>query len=280
MESENEVRTRRPRRSKADIEEAINKAAIGQIKKKGFSLALVTDIVKRAKIEPIVFYNRYKNLDEFYDEFVKNYDYWLVDTIHDTPDQLSTEEGYSNILERIFNSLFKDEIMAELIRWEIAEGNHITERTARLRELHAIELNNNYLTQFRELNPDIDIPALSALIVGGIYYLILHRDRSAITGIDINTPEGKNRIVKAIRSFSALLFHDKANKLLAEGATENSAEEYRRRFEKTCRNRLENDYRVHIEEVMQARQKADRDNIARLLRNEGISEEIINRCIK
>ncbi len=66
----NEIKkTRRPRRSKADIESAILKAAIAQIKKKGFSMALVTDIVKRAKIEPIVFYNRYKNLDEFYDTF-------------------------------------------------------------------------------------------------------------------------------------------------------------------------------------------------------------------
>ena len=72
MESENEVKARRPRRSKADIEDAIHKAAVSQIKKKGFSLALVTDIVKRAKIEPVVFYNRYKNLDEFYDTFVKD----------------------------------------------------------------------------------------------------------------------------------------------------------------------------------------------------------------
>ena len=70
METTNEMKSRRPRRSKADIEAAIQRAAVAQIKKKGFSLALVTDIVKRAKIEPVVFYNRYKNLDEFYDKFV------------------------------------------------------------------------------------------------------------------------------------------------------------------------------------------------------------------
>lgn len=76
MEKNNDERqARRPRRSKADIENAIEKAAIAQIKKKGFARSQVTDIVKRAKIEPIVFYNRYKNLEEFYEGFVKRYDY-------------------------------------------------------------------------------------------------------------------------------------------------------------------------------------------------------------
>ena len=107
MEPANEVKTRRPRRSKADIEEAINKAAVAQIKKKGFSLALVTDIVKRAKIEPIVFYNRYKNLDEFYDEFVKNYDYWLSDLVRDSMEEIGSEEGYSNILEKLLTNLMQ-----------------------------------------------------------------------------------------------------------------------------------------------------------------------------
>ena len=125
MEPANEVKTRRPRRSKADIEEAINKAAVAQIKKKGFSLALVTDIVKRAKIEPIVFYNRYKNLDEFYDEFVKNYDYWLSDLVRDSMEEIGSEEGYSNILEKLLTNLMQEEIMTELLRWEIAEGNHM-----------------------------------------------------------------------------------------------------------------------------------------------------------
>ena len=56
MATMNDTKTRRPRRSKADIEAAIQRAAIAQIKKKGFSLALVTDIVKRAKIEPVVIF--------------------------------------------------------------------------------------------------------------------------------------------------------------------------------------------------------------------------------
>ena len=276
MEPANEVKTRRPRRSKADIEEAIHKAAVAQIKKKGFSLALVTDIVKRAKIEPIVFYNRYKNLDEFYDEFVKNYDYWLSDLVRDSIEEIGSEEGYSNILEKLLTNLMSEEIMTELLRWEIAEGNHITERTSRLRELHALELVNSYGDLYRREN--LDIAAITALMVAGIYYLVLHKDRSTFAGIDINTIPGKRRMLKAIRSIASMMFREEENSRLSTCDGDEEAT-YRRNYEAACRERVESDFRDHVEDLMEARRIADRKRIAENLRVQGISEELIARCV-
>lgn len=277
MEPANEVKTRRPRRSKADIEEAINKAAVAQIKKKGFSLALVTDIVKRAKIEPIVFYNRYKNLDEFYDEFVKNYDYWLSDLVRDSMEEIGSEEGYSNILEKLLTNLMQEEIMTELLRWEIAEGNHITERTSRLRELHAIELINSYSELYHREN--FDIPAITAILVAGIYYLVLHKDRSTFAGIDINTIPGKRRMLKAIRNISSLMFREEENLRLADASGDEDVETYRRNYEAACRERVESDFRDHVEDLMEARRIADRQRIAENMRAQGISEDVIEQCV-
>lgn len=277
MEPANEVKTRRPRRSKADIEEAIHKAAVAQIKKKGFSLALVTDIVKRAKIEPIVFYNRYKNLDEFYDEFVKNYDYWLSDLIRDSVEEIGSEEGYSNILEKLLTNLMQEEIMTELLRWEIAEGNHITERTSRLRELHAVELINSYSSIYQREH--FDISAITALIVAGIYYLVLHKDRSTFAGIDINTIPGKRRMLKAIRSIASMMFRAEENYRLSIGNADDEAETYRRNYEAACRERVESDFRDHVEDLMEARRIADRKRIAENMRALGLSEDMIARCV-
>ncbi len=277
MEPANEVKTRRPRRSKADIEEAINKAAVAQIKKKGFSLALVTDIVKRAKIEPIVFYNRYKNLDEFYDEFVKNYDYWLSDLVRDSMEEIGSEEGYSNILEKLLTNLMQEEIMTELLRWEIAEGNHITERTSRLRELHAIEMINSYSELYHREN--FDIPAITAILVAGIYYLVLHKDRSTFAGIDINTIPGKRRMLKAIRNISSLMFREEENLRLADASGDEDVETYRRNYEAACRERVESDFRDHVEDLMEARRIADRQRIAENMRAQGIPEEVIEQCV-
>lgn len=277
MEPANETKARRPRRSKADIQEAINKAAIAQIKKKGFALALVTDIVKRAKIEPIVFYNRYKNLDEFYSEFVKRYEFWPGDLISDYVGKIDSGESYSNLLEKLMTNLMSDDIMVELLRWEIAEGNHITERTSRLREIRAIELNNNRASL--PISDNIDITAITALIVAGIYYLVLHKDRSTFVGIDINTIPGKRRVLKAIRAISAMMFEaDENNRLNLANADEETLT-YRRNYEAACRERVESDYRDHVEDLIRAKILADRQRIAKRMRSEGIPDEIIDLCV-
>lgn len=277
MEPANEVKTRRPRRSKADIEEAIHKAAVAQIKKKGFSLALVTDIVKRAKIEPIVFYNRYKNLDEFYGEFVKNYDYWLSDLVRSSVGEIGSEEGYSNLIEKLMTNLMSDDIMTEILRWEIAEGNHITERTSRLRELHALELNNSYANIYNR--EDTDIAAITALIVAGVYYLVLHKDRSTFAGIDINTLPGKRRILNAIRTLSSMMFGPEETNRLNPANFDEATLAYRRNFETSCRERVESDFRDHVEDLIRARRDSDRNRIAACLRSEGIPEDVIERCV-
>ena len=275
MESENEVKARRPRRSKADIEDAIHKAAVSQIKKKGFSQALVTDIVKRAKIEPVVFYNRYKNLDEFYDTFVKDYDYWLSDLVRDSIENIDSEEAYSNVIEKILNNLLSDDIMTELLRWEVAEGNNITERTARLRTMHAVDIFRNF--EEKHAGIGIDVTAVSALLVAGIYYMLLHKDRSSMIGIDINQAAGKRRIVNAIREISRLIFQEKETR--QTGADGEDADTSRRRFESSCRERVASDYREQVQELIEARRLADRKTYAGRMREQGISDDVIKQIL-
>ena len=50
-------------------------------------------------------------------------------------------------------------------------------------------------------------PAISSLIIGGIYYLNLHRERSKFSDIDLNTEQGQKRIDKAIENLGHMIFH-------------------------------------------------------------------------
>ncbi len=199
-------RARRPRRSKADIEAAIQKAAVAQIRKKGFVRALVTDIVKKAKIEPIVFYNRFKNLEEFYDQFVKRYDYWVSDLSHQLRPDLSNVEGYSSSLQELLKALLNDHMIVELLRWEIAEGTSTTERTAKLREIDFNQITELLQHEFED-KENTDAVAISSLIVAGLYFMVLHKDRSTFGGIDINTPEGRQRISNAFAQLGEMLYN-------------------------------------------------------------------------
>ena len=204
-----EEKKRRPRRTKANLIDCINNAAEEQILKDGFSNVLVTDIIKRAKIEPIVFYNRFENLESFMSEFVKKYDYWFSDILNDFELQSTSEETLTKILQRLFQELNNDSVMLELLRWEVSNGNNITTRTAMLREVHILPLVKIYEELFKDKG--IDIAALTALIIGGLYYLSLHKDRSLFSGIDINTQEGMCRIQKAIQYFVKKIYEE--NKL-------------------------------------------------------------------
>ena len=203
--AEEENKPKRYRRTNVDIQADIIKAAESLIKKKGFASMLVTELIKKARIEPLVFYNRYDNLSKFYDEFVKRYDYWFKDVLMDIQFPTDSEFGYISIFKDVHKALQDKSVMLELLRWEIAEGNETTVRTAMLREMHTLPLVNAYEGKFK----DIDISAISALIIGGIYiyYLNLHRERSKFSDIDLNTAEGQQRIEKALDTFGKMIFH-------------------------------------------------------------------------
>ena len=194
----------RIRRTKATIIEDIRKAAVESVLKRGFSGSLVSEIIKKAKVEPVVFYNRYHNLEEFFSEFVKGYDYWFSDVAKEANKQEKPYDQFIALIDGLQECMIEKSVMQELIRWEIAEGNDITKRTASIREMFTIPLAEKYDDLFK--NSGIDFVAIATIIVSGLYYLYLHKDRSTFCNIDMNTEEGRDRINQAIKFLSELLF--------------------------------------------------------------------------
>lgn len=201
------MNNRRPRRTKAEITEQIVKSATKIIEDKGFNNLTVVGISHEAEIEPIVFYNRFNDLPGFINEYVKSCDYWFSDIMTECKFVETNEEQYKAIIKTLFTSLQENKIMQELLRYEVSENNDITQRTAKLREYHTLPLTQKYKNHFKD--SPIDIEAVSALIIGGIYYLTLHKDLTPFSGIDINTKEGKEKISHALEFLSDRLFGEK-----------------------------------------------------------------------
>lgn len=194
----------RIRRTKATITENIRKAAVESVLKRGFSGSLVSEIIKKAKIEPVVFYNRYQNLEEFFSEFVKGYDYWFSDVAKEANKLETPHDQFIALIEGLQECMIEKSVMLELIRWEIAVDNDITKRTASIREMFTLPLAEKYDDLFK--NSGIDFVAIATIIVSGLYYLYLHKDRATFCNIDMNTEEGRNRVNQAIKFLSELLF--------------------------------------------------------------------------
>lgn len=194
------MKERRKRRSTKDIEESIINAATRFIETEGFSNLTVTSIMRQAEIEPVQFYNRYDDLNKFIDEYVKKYDYWFSDIVKSQKQYSNDKALYMNILVGLFQSLSENKIMQELL----ANNNETSQRTAQLRELHTLPLCQKFSNIFS--NTDIDIVTISALIIGGIYYLILHDKLSTFSGIDLKKESDKQKVIKAISKLSDILF--------------------------------------------------------------------------
>lgn len=198
------MNNRRKRRKDIDIEDCIYKAAALIIEELGFSKVTVRELARKAEIQPIVFYKRYKDLSDFIDEFVKRYDYWFSDVAKDCESIKDNREEYIAIFTRLFLSIKENSLMQQLLRWELSDSNETTKRTANLREFHTLPLVKKFKNVFA--NSSVEIDAVSALIIGGIYYLTLHADLSPFGGIDIKTEEGSRKIEKAIEYFGNTFF--------------------------------------------------------------------------
>ncbi len=192
---------KRVRRTAEDIDKDILTAAGILIKEHGFAHVTTSAVLECAKVEPNVFYKRFKDLDDLFDKYVRQYDYWLNDSFNFDKVRFKPIENCENLLLGLVDALNGNEIMQKLLAWEITELNYITERTSSNRERHSHPLIDYFQDTYSD--PKLDIRVVSALLIAGIYYLCLHKRLSSFCEVDFNTPEGiellKNNITEIVK---------------------------------------------------------------------------------
>lgn len=197
----------RKRRSNVDIERAILNAVHELIDEVGFSRITISAVVAKAKIEPIVFYKRYKDIDDLFGKFVAQYGYWFGE-----PPKVSQRQDwkafYLFVLEDLVRALNGNKTMRQLLLWELEVENPTTIRTAMMRDAEAESLIRMYDTYFKG-SDFASLRSISAVLIAGIYYLMLHKDRSAFCGIHFNTKEGLTELCKGLDDIVTALFDEK-----------------------------------------------------------------------
>jgi AcrR family transcriptional regulator len=219
---------KRIRRTKKEIEKTLQTALENLIVKKGFDKITFNELAKDANVNPIVIYNRYNNLEDFFDKYIRKYDYWLSDIV-----KLDQNEDAKISLIRIFTDLIEDlysnEIMQKILLWELGNHNEMTARMAINRELQSRHLFKYFDAT---LNDTVcELRPVTAILVAGIYYLILHRRLSTFSETDFNTEEGKELLIRTVSNMIDLLFitkgsetNDKKTLQIAKNLMENGVE--------------------------------------------------------
>lgn len=197
---------KRVRRKKKDLEDDLFKAANTIISKVGFTGLTVTQLLKEAKADPPVFYNRYKDLNDFIDKFVRTYDYWLNDSVSLDEKGLTPIKNAQEILGKLIDSLLDNTCMQKLLAWELNEDNIITRRTSQNRDNNSGHLIEYFEDKLKNCEANFNIGI--AILIGGIYYLIIHRKMATFNRVNFDSPETINLLKKNISIIIEKVYND------------------------------------------------------------------------
>lgn len=227
--NENDVaqKGKRFRRTRVALERDVDRAINQLLEEVGFGNLTIVAITEKANIEPSVLYRRFANLEEIVSHYTHNYDYWFSNIADAMPKDLNHKETFRWVMINLARALFKNKAMQKLLIWELSDDNATTRRTARLREIMNEPLIRMLELVFKDAN--VDINAITAHMISGIYYSILHADRSHFCSVDFNGRKGLQRLESALNTQIDLLFsllekeaekQELINKLRAEGVSE------------------------------------------------------------
>jgi AcrR family transcriptional regulator len=192
------------RRNSEEVDRDILLATKELIEEFGFNKLTLAKIAEKASLAPNMFYKRYPDLDKLIEKFIKKYDYRFNDIMEIPFNKSIPQEYYKTIMSRLIELLYENKAMQQILIYELSNDNPVTRRAAKLRELDFDSGLSEYDEIFKET--DIDIRTHTALIIAGIYYLILHKDRSTFCGIDLTTDDGKRRLNETITLICDTLF--------------------------------------------------------------------------
>ncbi|MBD2693986.1 TetR/AcrR family transcriptional regulator [Anabaena catenula] len=180
-------------------------SAVGKLlAESGFKQLGVNAIAREAGVDKVLIYRYFENLPSLLRTFGKEGNYWITvaELIADETvfDDKSLANSMVLLLTRFLNDLQERPITQEIVRWELLEGNELTQELATVRDQVATE-SLEFLQQKYSFPPDQDIPAISAVLIAGIVYLVLRtKVNETFLGIDFSSPSGWQRIERAIAS--------------------------------------------------------------------------------
>lgn len=95
----------------------------------------------------------------------------------------------------------------EILAWELIERNEVTARLEDVRERRGLALMGALAAG---LPASVDLPAVSAILAGGVHYLLVRSRRIRVfNGIDLRTDEGWSRLTVAARAMLLGALHER-----------------------------------------------------------------------
>jgi len=196
---------------KYDKDEKIRRLveSIGELLlEKGHQAIGINQVAAHARISKPMIYDYFGSLNELVKAYIRKKDYWMPFfeqlQLPDAGDHEALESFFTLTLQEEFLYFYQEPEMQRLILWQISTVSPLMRSISETREREGLKLLALADPYFRESG--ISFRAVSALIVGGIYYMVLHGvyNKSTVCGIDVNRDSDRNIVMKTIGTLVSL----------------------------------------------------------------------------
>ena len=179
-------------------------SAVGDlIRLNGFGFLSASKVARQAEVDRKLINRYFGGLNQLVEAYVVKNDYWLLLTekINDllkSNNYLVSKEMIISILQNQFTYFFNDKDMQRLILWELTTNSPLMKSIHNARESMGQKLLETTDEHF--YGSKVNFRAIGALLVGGIYYTILHTiyNGGKFSDLDVTSNEGQEQILNAI----------------------------------------------------------------------------------
>lgn len=189
--------------------------AVGEvIKTQGYTALNSTNIAKAAGLSRRAISLYFGDVENLIETYINGKDYWIgiiedtkVDMEQLDDNAIDTEKVLDSLLVNQFEYFFCDTEMQKILSWQVNEFSDVMLRVSNNRE----RLSKIFFDKADEelRGKEIDVRPVAALLVAGIYYLILHSKtlKSPFCELDINNPSDFERVRNTISLILKLVYN-------------------------------------------------------------------------
>jgi len=178
--------------------------AVGSIlARDGFAQLGVNAVAQEARTDKALIYRYFGGFGPLLEAYAESAAFWptteeMAGGSLDDLTALPLAARVEQIVRSYICQLRMRPLTQEILAWELYERNEVTIRLEDVRERRGLAL---MMSLARDLPPTVDLAAVSAVLAGGVHYLLLRARRIRLfNGIDLRTDEGWSRLEAAARA--------------------------------------------------------------------------------
>jgi AcrR family transcriptional regulator len=179
------------------------------LKDNGFLNLNINDVCQFADVDRNAIYRHFGDFNNLLTQFIETKDFGFdsLETIANM--EVNDHKLFmKQMLFSQFEQVNKNTELQQLLVWELSELSLRTKNVAQKREIISEPLIKKFEDHFKDSN--IDFNVITAIIIAGIYYLILHKKHSTFCLVDF--VKEKDRMFDALDQLVELIFAAKEAK--------------------------------------------------------------------